>query len=460
MLFNSLLFLAFFPIVCILYWAMPHRYRNLFLLLASYYFYMSWEPSYALIIIFTTLSTWSCSLVIGKNSTRTKIALLTCLIINLLILFAFKYYNFAVDTLSAIFPSIDFPHSDLLLPVGISFYTFQSIGYIIDVHRKSIQAEKNLITYALFVSFFPQLVAGPIERAKNLLPQFKTKHVFNSDNFIDGIKMMIWGFFMKLCIAGNVAPYVDAVYNHVPQHHGTSLLLASFFFSFQIFCDFGGYSMIAIGVARCLDFKLMDNFRHPYLSTSVRDFWKRWHISLSSWFADYVYIPLGGSRTTPVRHYRNLMITMTLSGIWHGANWTFICWGALHGAMLVCYHLCKRFTFLSLPTLLNVILTYILTSFAWIFFRANSISDALTVIRKIFTDQGPLFIGDGIPALVLPLIMIALLLFKELKDEYGVRLSLMHHTSPWVSIPSCAFMVIIILLCAEFNSGQFIYFQF
>lgn len=218
--------------------------------------------------------------------------------------------------------------------------------------------------------------------------------------------------------------------------------------------------MIAIGVARCLDFKLMDNFRHPYLSTSVRDFWKRWHISLSSWFADYVYIPLGGSRTTPVRHYRNLMITMTLSGIWHGANWTFICWGALHGAMLVCYHLCKRFTFLSLPTLLNVILTYILTSFAWIFFRANSISDALTVIRKIFTDQGPLFIGDGIPALVLPLIMIALLLFKELKDEYGVRLSLMHHTSPWVSIPSCAFMVIIILLCAEFNSGQFIYFQF
>ena len=263
MLFNSLTYLTFFPTICILYWCMPSKFRNVMLLIASYYFYMSWEPTYAILIMITSLSTWGCALLIDKKERQKKVIITLCIIINLLILFTFKYYNFAVNTITSTFSltgyRIYIPHSDFLLPVGISFYTFQCIGYIIDVYRKDIKPEKNLITYALFVSFFPQLVAGPIERAKNLLPQFHAKHTFDDNAFIDGLKMMIWGFFMKLCIAGNVAPYVDAVYNNVPNHNGTSFLLATFFFTFQIFCDFGGYSLIAIGTAKCLGFKLMQN---------------------------------------------------------------------------------------------------------------------------------------------------------------------------------------------------------
>lgn len=466
MLFNSLTYILFFPIICILYWSIIPKYRNVILLIASYYFYMSWEPAYAILIIITSLSTWGCALLIDKNEKQKKSIITLCIIINLFILFTFKYYNFAIDTITSTISMVGYklyiPHSDFLLPVGISFYTFQCIGYIIDVYRKDIKPEKNLITYALFVSFFPQLVAGPIERAKNLLPQFHTRHSFDGDSFIDGLKMMIWGFFMKLCIAGNVAPYVDAVYNNVPNHNGTTFLLATFFFTFQIFCDFGGYSLIAIGTAKCLGFKLMQNFSHPYLSLSVKDFWRRWHISLSSWFSDYVYIPLGGSRCSKAKHYRNLMITMLTSGLWHGANWTFVCWGGLHGLYLICnsYYseLTKKKT--MAPKLFRIISTFCFISFAWIFFRANSISEASTIITKIVTSHGLVFKGDGIPSLVLPVLMIAILLLKEIKDEYHMNLSFMHSSRFWVSIPSSAIVIIIILLCAEFNSGQFIYFQF
>ena len=462
MLFNSLSYLIFFPTVCIIYWMLPNKLRNTMLLLASYYFYMSWEPYYALLIVFTSITTWGCAILTDRSGEHKRKYIILCLIVNLLILFTFKYYNFAVDSIHSIIDTIGFrlniPYSNLLLPVGISFYTFQCI---IDVYRKDIKPEKNFITYALFVSFFPQLVAGPIERAKNLLPQFHKKHVFNSNEFIDGLKMMIWGFFMKLCVAGNVGPYVDAVYNNIAHHNGTSLLLASVFFSFQIFCDFGGYSLIAIGTAKCLGFRLMNNFRHPYLSSSVRDFWHRWHISLSTWFTDYLYIPLGGSRCSKTRHYRNLMLTMLTSGLWHGANWTFICWGGLHGIYLVFnsiyFKLRKKKA--TTPLFLRVLMTYVFTTFAWIFFRANTITDGMTIIGKIITDHGPLFKGDGIPALVLPIMMIIILLLKELKDEYRLPIKLMHNSNPWISTPSSA-LIIIVLLCAEFNSGQFIYFQF
>ena len=466
MLFNSLTYLIFFPIICILYWCIPFKYRNAILLIASYYFYMSWEPTYAILIMITSLSTWGCALQIGCHEKQKKLIITLCVIVNLMILFTFKYYNFTVNTITSMISLADFklniPHSDFLLPVGISFYTFQCIGYIVDVYRKDINPERNLITYALFVSFFPQLVAGPIERAKNLLPQFHAKHIFDGDSFIDGLKMMIWGFFMKLCIAGNVAPYVDAVYNNVPNHNGTSFLLATFFFTFQIFCDFGGYSLIAIGTAKCLGFKLMQNFNHPYLSLSVKEFWRRWHISLSSWFSDYVYIPLGGSRCSKVKHYRNLMITMLTSGLWHGANWTFVCWGGLHGLYLVCNSYYSKLTKKRVfaPKLLRIIFTFSFISLAWIFFRANSIMEAFTIISEIITDYGPLFKGDGIPSLILPLLMIGILLLKEIKDEYNINISFMHNSRVWVSVPSSAVVIMIILLCAEFNSGQFIYFQF
>ena len=466
MLFNSLTYLIFFPTICILYWCLPSKYRNVMLLIASYYFYMSWEPAYAILIIITSLSTWGCALLIDKNEEQKKMIIALCIIINLLILFTFKYYNFVIDTITSIISlkglKLYIPHSDFLLPVGISFYTFQCIGYIIDVYRKDIKPEKNIITYALFVSFFPQLVAGPIERAKNLLPQFHTQHTFNGESFIDGLKMMIWGFFMKLCIAGNVAPYVDAVYNNIPNHNGTSFFFAAFLFSFQIFCDFGGYSLIAIGTAKCLGFKLMQNFYHPYLALSVKEFWQRWHISLSSWFSDYVYVPLGGSRCSKVKHYRNLMITMLTSGLWHGANWTFVCWGGLHGLALICNSIYSNLTNKNAvaPKFVRIIFTFSFVSLALIFFRANTIDDALTIFYNIITNHGSLFKGDGIPSLILPLLMIGILLFKEIKDEYRLHLSLMHNPNPWISILSSAMVIITILLCAEFNSGQFIYFQF
>ena len=466
MLFNSLTYLLFFPIICILYWSIIPKYRNVILLIASYYFYMSWEPTYAVLIMITSLSTWGCALLTDKNEEHKKVIITSCIIINLFILFTFKYYNFAINTITSTFSFAGYrlyiPHSDFLLPVGISFYTVQCIGYIIDVYRKDIKPERSLITYALFVSFFPQLVAGPIERAKNLLPQFHIRHTFDGDFFIDGLKMMIWGFFMKLCIAGNVAPYVDAVYNNVANHNGTSFLLATFFFTFQIFCDFGGYSLIAIGTAKCLGFKLMQNFNRPYLSLSVKEFWRRWHISLSSWFSDYVYIPLGGSRCSQAKHYRNLLITMLTSGLWHGANWTFVCWGGLHGLYLICnsYYskLTKKKAFV--PKVFRIISTFCFISMAWIFFRANSIAEAITIISKILTDHGPLFKGDGIPSLILPIFMIGILLLKEIKDEYHVNLSFMHNSRSWISISSSTVVIMIILLCAEFNSGQFIYFQF
>ncbi len=466
MLFNSLAFLLFFPIICLLYWGIPYRLRNTLLLLASYYFYMSWEPKYAILILFTSLTTWICGLNISKNSNHKRLHLSICIVTNLLILFFFKYYNFVIDSICSIelFKNLRLyiPHSEFLLPVGISFYTFQSIGYTIDVYRQEIKPEKNFLTYALFVSFFPQLVAGPIERAKNLLPQFHHRHYFNGEEFIEGLKLMLWGFFMKLCIAGNVAPYVDAVYNNVSNHYSSSLILASVFFSFQIFCDFGGYSLIAIGTARCLGFHLMQNFNHPYLSTSVRDFWHRWHISLSSWFGSYVYIPLGGSRCNLIKHCKNLMITMLASGIWHGANWTFIWWGGIHGFFLVINTLYLKIFGKNnfIPKAINIITTWILVTWAWIFFRANTLSDAFTVMKRIIFDHGKFYKGEGYPSIILPLLMILILLIKEIKDEYNFKFSLIHHSNPWISIPSVALLIITILLCAEFNSGKFIYFQF
>lgn len=268
------------------------------LLVASYYFYMNWKPIYALLILLSSLTTWGCALMMKKHVDRKKMWLTACMILNLGILFVYKYLGFAAtsihDALDALGIGIYVPDFTLLLPVGISFYTFQAVGYTIDVYRGDLKAESNVMTYLLFVSFFPQLVAGPIERAKNLLPQFHSVHRFNGYNLLDGLRLMTWGFFMKLCIAESVAPYVNAVYNNIDMHTGKSIWLATFFFTFQIFCDFGGYSLIAIGTAICVGFDLMQNFRQPYLAHDIKDFWRRWHISLSSWFTDYVYIPLGG----------------------------------------------------------------------------------------------------------------------------------------------------------------------
>lgn len=473
MLFNSIAFLLFFPIVCVFYFCIPAsqlRLRNFLLLIASYYFYMNWEPAYALLLLTSTVVTYIAALGIGyfKEKRKKKICLVSSLVLNLAILFLFKYFNFlATNVETALLASglaMDIPKFGLLLPVGISFYTFQALGYSIDVYRGSVKIERDFPTYALFVSFFPQLVAGPIERAKNLLPQFHTLHKFNSDDFIEGIKQMVWGYFMKLCIAENVATYVDAVYNNLPNHNGTSVLLATFFFTFQIFCDFSGYSLIAIGTARCLGFKLMQNFNHPYLARSPRDFWHRWHISLSSWFGDYVYIPLGGSRCSIIKHQRNLFLTMLISGVWHGANWTFIFWGAIHGLFLCLNNLKRKFLGISNNKIMGgieVVSTFIMAMFCWIFFRANTLGDAFLAINKIFSQQGLLFRGEGYPSIALPIFLIILLMVKEVKDEHFKKpLLFMHNKNQIISVLCTALMIVVIILCGSFEGGQFIYFQF
>lgn len=469
MLFNSLPFLLFFPIVVILYWVLPHKWRNPMLLVASYYFYMNWKPVYAILIFISSLTTWGCALMMERHPAKKKPWLVGCLVLNIGILFVYKYLGFVGNSIHDLMDALGIemyvPDFTLLLPVGISFYTFQAVGYTIDVYRGSLPAERNAGTYMLFVSFFPQLVAGPIERAKNLLPQFHTLHHFDGMNLLQGLKLMTWGYFMKLCIAESVAPYVNAVYNNIGMHNGTSIWLATIFFTFQIFCDFGGYSLIAIGTARCVGFRLMDNFRQPYLARDIKEFWRRWHISLSTWFSDYVYIPLGGSRCSTAKHQRNLFVTFLVSGLWHGANWTFVLWGAYHGMLQVLLTLKRKFmprklSLGKLGKILSIIVTFVAVLIGWVFFRANSVADAKLALTKMAHPSGMLFNGEGKPEIVLPLILIGILMLRELRNERGYKLRLTSNDNIYVSAVSTALLVIIILMCAHFESGQFIYFQF
>ena len=332
------------------------------------------------------------------------------LILNLLILFFFKYWNFAVGNVNAVFHALGLqlsaPEFDVLLPVGISFYTFQALSYTIDVYRKDIYAEKNFLKYALFVSFFPQLVAGPIERSKNLLIQLNQKHEFNYENVKNGLLLMLWGLFQKIVIADRVSILVNTVYHDAANYDGVPLIFATLLFAVQIYCDFAGYSDIAIGAASVMGFRLMDNFHAPYLSKSVPEFWRRWHISLSSWFRDYLYFPLGGSRCSKHKKSRNLMIVFLVSGLWHGASWTYIIWGALNGFYQVIgsytSNIRKRVTaFLKIKTdcwsyrALQVVITFLLIDFSWIFFRASTLQDSIIVIKRMLTSFYPWQIFDG-----------------------------------------------------------------
>jgi D-alanyl-lipoteichoic acid acyltransferase DltB (MBOAT superfamily) len=355
--------------------------------------------------------------------------------------------------------------SHLLLPVGISFYTLQALGYTIDVFRNELPPERNFGRYALFVSFFPQLVAGPIERAGHLLPQFRTVHSFNNEQCLEGVKMMVWGYFMKLCIADRVSSYVEAVFNYSAMHNGTSLMLGTFFFSFQIYCDFAGYSLIALGVAKCLGFELMTNFNRPYLARDIQDFWRHWHISLSQWLRDYVYFPLGGSRCSLPRHLSNLLITFLVSGVWHGAKWTFVLWGALHGIFVILNILKNKYlpskkNKSTLRIISSICLTFMLVMFLRIFSRSNDIPTAFAIFKTIFTNQGPLFKGEGIPEILLAVACIGLLMLKEIKDEMELNIRFIHNKNSVISTVSLALMICFILLTAVFTGKAFIYFQF
>ena len=390
MSFASLEFVAFFSIVCTLYFAIAYRWRWLFLLVASYVFYAYWNTWYIILIVFSTMVDYIVAREIHKTDLqrKRKMLLFISMAVNLGVLFIFKYFNFfnesAVQMLETIGINYNAKTLDVLLPVGISFYTFQSMSYTIDVYRKDIEPENNPGIFATYVAFFPQLVAGPIERAGNIIPQFHQQFDFDYDRIVNGLRRILWGVFKKIVIADHLAFYVNAVYNNVHDYSGFILIIATGFFAFQIYCDFSAYSDIAIGTAQVLGIKLMENFRQPYLSHSPRDFWRRWHISLSTWFRDYLYIPLGGGRVKFGWVLINLMIVFVVSGLWHGANWTFAIWGALHGLYVVIEVMLARFKLsLPVPQIFKIALTFGLVSFAWIFFRANSLDDAWYIVNNI-----------------------------------------------------------------------------
>lgn len=467
MIFNSIQYILFLPIVFLLYWIMPHKWRNCLLLFASYYFYMCWNSLYAILIMFTSVSTWGLALSMDDKTDKTRKSLLSLsVLLNLSILFTFKYYDFLMSLFAdaAALLSVDVtPHKlGLLLPVGISFYTFQAIGYAIDVYRRDIQPERNLGVFALFISFFPQLVAGPIERATHLLPQFKEKKVFNYETFRNGLMIILFGFFLKLGLADRCAIYVDSIYNNIAQHNGGSYLLASLCFTFQIYGDFCGYSLIAIGSAKMLGYDMCSNFNRPYLSASITEFWRRWHISLSSWFRDYVYIPLGGSRCSTPRRNANLMATMLLSGLWHGASLNFVAWGGLHGLAMCIERLLgiEKSPSSKLMRIIRIASTFIIASFLWIFFRAKTLTEAVTIINGIFTDFGkPYIVWAHLLIIVVGLFM---LILQEIIYEKGFHISSIQNI--WLKRAiRYSFIVLIItfiMLFGVLNGDQFIYFQF
>jgi alginate O-acetyltransferase complex protein AlgI len=475
MLFNSLEFIIFFLAVTTLFFLLPHKYRWFLLLAASCYFYMAFIPVYILILGFTIVVDYFAGIYLEKAKSKKKLFLIMSLVANIGVLAFFKYFNFINENLTALLNGVGgisnpVPFLKIILPIGLSFHTFQAMSYTIEVYRGNQKAERNFGIYALYVMFYPQLVAGPIERPQNLLHQFYEKHELNYDNVVSGLKMILWGFFQKLVVADRLSIYVDAVYNNPENHSGLSLLLATIFFAFQIYCDFAGYSNIALGAARIMGFKLMTNFRRPYYSKSISEFWSRWHISLSSWFRDYLYIPLGGNRVSVPRWYFNLFFVFLISGLWHGANWTFILWGAINGLYLVFSLVFKKFnekfsvvTGLKknprISAFVQIATAFLLTDFAWIFFRANSIGNAFLIIKKIFTFKGPLFI-DTPSLMIYSVLAIGLLLISEFVTEFYPQVSLMNNKHKPVRYMAYAGLITIILLLGVFDGGQFIYFQF
>lgn len=476
MLFNSISFGIFIIIVFILYYIFPHKYRWLFALAASYGFYMNLHLWYGILLFLTTLLTYALAIALEKapSGRGKKRRLLLGILPLILILVFFKTANPAVAQLNNMISKGSLKLQPItltiLLPAGVSFYFFQSMGYLIDVYRGKIKAERHFGYYALFISFFPQLLAGPIGRADSLLPQYKKERPFVYDNVTYGLKLMAWGYFKKLVIADVFAITVDQIYNHVHAYVGLSLIITTVMFAIEIYCDFSGYSDIAIGCAKLFGIELMTNFKSPYFSFSIREFWSRWHISLSTWFRDYIYIPLGGSRVPKWRHCLNLLITFLVSGFWHGSALTYIVWGAIHGVLQIVETLLHpkgrehRKHFWQLP------LTFILLCFTWIFFRANSIKDAFWIISRLFWDAArPLnYLKTAVICLELSYVqmggmclsVLALFVYDLLSLKYDV-IKEFSKQKFFVRWPAYVLLLVVIaLFSAKGVATEFIYFQF
>lgn len=487
MLFNSIDFAFFLPIVFLLYWFVFKknlRLQNLFIVVASYVFYGWWDWRFLILMGFTTFCSWLSGLLILKIRDRNyeiergrKLSIAVTasnIVLNLLILGFFKYFNFFVEAFVEAFSlfgkELSIHTLKIILPVGISFYTFQALSYTIDVYRKKIEPTKDIVSFFAFVSFFPQLVAGPIERATNLLPQFQKKRVFDYSKAVDGMRQILWGLFKKIVIADNCATFVNLVFENPQDQTGSTLLLGAIFFAFQIYGDFSGYSDIAIGTARLFGFNLMQNFNYPYFSRDIAEFWRRWHISLTTWFRDYIYIPLGGSRVNKWKIVRNTFIIYLVSGFWHGANWTFITWGLFHALLFVPLILTgknRKYTktvaegrlFPNIKELIQMGMTFLLVVIGWVFFRAESVGQAFYSLKKIFSRsiiEMPVF--DKFYFIVLLLVFI-LFVVEWFGRNSKYALEGLKNKSKWFNWLIC-FFIMLLIFCFKGQSGDFIYFQF
>ena len=487
MVFNSFEFIIFFLVVIVTYFSISHRYRWALLLLASYYFYMCWKPEYIFLILFSTIIDYYCGLKMGssENQKERRLFLFISIVTNLGLLFSFKYFNFFSDSLRYLLNQFnifyEFPYFNVLLPVGISFYTFQTLSYTIDVYRGNKEPEKHFGIFALYVSYFPQLVAGPIERSTRLLPQFRKNNTINYLRIKNGILLMLWGFFKKIVIADRLAVLVNTVYNNPTDYQGIILIIATIFFAFQIYCDFSAYSDIAIGASRIMGYDLMKNFNRPYFSKSISEFWRRWHISLGSWFRDYLYLPLGGNKSGKFFWSKNIMIVFLISGLWHGSNWNFVIWGFLHGFYILfafafkniklnIYSLLKINKSAIYYKFMQVICTFILVDFAWIFFRANTLSDSIYIIKNLFIINSDVLYDKSLHNLglhekdfYLSILLILFLIVIQMIQRKVCIIAALNGRSllvRWSIYLIGIYSIITFGYYAQGHESQFIYFQF
>lgn len=477
MVFNSFVFWIIFPCIFSIYWIIPVHFRNvrtLYLFIVSYLLYMNWKPAFAVALLGVTVVTYIGARLLEEHDNRRKIIVVFFAILGLLPLLIFKYYNFLNNSITIgleyIGMQFSLPGLNWAIPIGISFFTFQAIGYLLDVYQKRISAEKNFFDYALFVSFFPQITSGPISTAKDLIPQIKEPHCFMYKQGVEGLRKLLWGMFLKCVVADRLGLYVDTVYANYEYFSGLNCLIASMFYTIQIYCDFAGYSLMAIGIAKTLGFDLVNNFNRPYFATSITEFWKRWHISLTRWLTTHVYINLGGNRCSTFRQYWNIMATFIVSGLWHGANWTFVVWGIIHGFLQIiekalglapkgCY--ASRIEAWKFLKPIRIIITFMLVNFAWIFFRMPTVSDAWEFIERIFMDHtcASFMEKANNRDKMLSLLGVSIVLFMEISSEvFKNKLkNLNNQVLRWTIY---IIIFVMILTIGVLDAGQFIYVSF